>query len=91
LSARSTHRQFQAARPNALWVSDFTYVATWSGFVYVAFVIDRTPGASSAGGSRVRLMPTSCWTCWSVDGSWQFKDLSPVGALFSPPPPDAGT
>ncbi len=33
-------RQFQAARPNALWVSDFTYVATWQGFVYVAFVID---------------------------------------------------
>jgi len=33
-------RQFQAARPNALWVSDFTYVATWAGFVYVAFVID---------------------------------------------------
>jgi transposase InsO family protein len=28
------------ARPNALWVSDFTYVATWAGFVYVAFVID---------------------------------------------------
>ena len=26
--------------PNALWVSDFTYVATWAGFVYVAFVID---------------------------------------------------
>jgi len=34
------NRQFQAARPNALWVSDFTYVATWAGFVYVAFVID---------------------------------------------------
>lgn len=34
------NRQFQAARPNALWLSDFTYVATWSGFVYVAFVID---------------------------------------------------
>ena len=33
-------RQFQAARPNALWVSDFTYVATWAGFVYVAFIID---------------------------------------------------
>ena len=30
----------QAPRPNALWVSDFTYVATWAGFVYVAFVID---------------------------------------------------
>ena len=34
------NRQFKAARPNVLWVSDFTYVATWAGFVYVAFVID---------------------------------------------------
>ena len=34
------NRQFAADRPNRLWVSDFTYVATWSGFVYVAFVID---------------------------------------------------
>ena len=34
------NRQFQAERPNALWVSDFTYVSTWQGFVYVAFVID---------------------------------------------------
>jgi transposase InsO family protein len=34
------NRQFQAPCPNALWVSDFTYVATWAGFVYVAFVID---------------------------------------------------
>lgn len=34
------NRQFQATRPNALWVADFTYVATWTGFVYVAFVID---------------------------------------------------
>jgi putative transposase len=33
-------RQFSATRPNQLWVSDFTYVATWRGFVYVAFVID---------------------------------------------------
>jgi len=33
-------RQFVAARPNALWVADLTYVATWQGFVYVAFVID---------------------------------------------------
>lgn len=33
-------RDFQAPVPNRLWVSDFTYVATWSGFVYVAFVID---------------------------------------------------
>src|ERR1700742_4343135 len=33
-------RQFVAERPNQLWVADFTYVATWRGFVYVAFVID---------------------------------------------------
>ena len=33
-------RQFKATRPNQLWVADFTYVATWTGFVYVAFVID---------------------------------------------------
>ena len=52
------NRQFHASAPNRLWVSDFTYVSTWSGFVYVAFVIDayarrivgwrvsRTPHAS---------------------------------------------
>jgi transposase InsO family protein len=33
-------REFSATRPNQLWVADFTYVATWAGFVYVAFVID---------------------------------------------------
>ena len=33
-------RHFVVTRPNQLWVSDFTYVATWQGFVYVAFVID---------------------------------------------------
>ena len=33
-------RRFAATRPNQLWVADFTYVATWRGFVYVAFVID---------------------------------------------------
>jgi transposase InsO family protein len=33
-------RQFRAERPNQLWVADLTYVATWRGFAYVAFVID---------------------------------------------------
>ena len=33
-------RQFTATRPNQLWIADFTYVATWRGFVYVAFIID---------------------------------------------------
>ncbi len=34
------HRIFKADRPNQLWVSDFTYVSTWQGWLYVAFVID---------------------------------------------------
>jgi putative transposase len=34
------HRNFEATRPDQLWVADITYVATWAGFVYVAFVID---------------------------------------------------
>jgi transposase InsO family protein len=38
--ADHVNRQFHAPRPNVLWVSDFTYVSTWTGFVYVAFVID---------------------------------------------------
>jgi transposase InsO family protein len=38
--ADHVNRQFHAPRPNVLWVSDFTYVSTWAGFVYVAFVID---------------------------------------------------
>jgi len=33
-------RDFNATRPNELWVADLTYIATWSGFVYTAFVID---------------------------------------------------
>lgn len=34
------NRQFSAERPNQLWVSDFTYVSTWQGWLYVAFVVD---------------------------------------------------
>jgi transposase InsO family protein len=44
-------RQFVATRPNQLWVADFTYVATWRGFVYVALVIDVF--ARCIGGWRV--------------------------------------
>ena len=53
-------RQFTATRPNQLWVADFTYVATWRGFVYVAFVIDvfarRIVGLAGLGvaGDRLR-------------------------------------
>ena len=38
--ADRVNRQFTATRPNQLWVADITFVATWSGFVYVAFVVD---------------------------------------------------
>ena len=38
--ADRVNREFQVRRPNALWVSDLTYVATWRGFAYTAFVID---------------------------------------------------
>ena len=38
--ADKVNRQFRAPRPNVLWLSDFTYVATWQRFVYVAFVVD---------------------------------------------------
>jgi putative transposase len=41
-------RDFTAERPNQLWVSDLTYVATWGGFVYVAFVIDAYSRVSSS-------------------------------------------
>ncbi len=34
------NRQFKASRPNQPWVSDFTYISTWQGWLYVAFVID---------------------------------------------------
>ena len=61
------NRLFRTDRPNKLWVSDFTYVPTWSGTVYVAFVIDvfarpspwasdqwRHHGATSAGAPQLR-------------------------------------
>ena len=56
---------FHAPRPNALWVSDFTYVATWTGFIYVAFIIDAY--ARRIVGWRVSRTATraSCSMRWS--------------------------
>ena len=51
------NRQFKAPAPNILWVSDFTYVSTWAGFVYVAFVIDTY--ARRIVGWRVSRTPTA--------------------------------
>ncbi len=43
------NRHFFAPAPNMLWLSDFTYVAIWQGFVYVAFVIDALDQALRSG------------------------------------------
>jgi transposase InsO family protein len=43
------NREFSADRPNQLWVADITYVATWSGFVYVALVVVRQPAINCEG------------------------------------------
>ena len=52
------NRQFQPPRPHALWLADFTDVATWQGFVYVAFVIDGF-ARRSVGGRVSRAAETS--------------------------------
>jgi len=51
------NRQFTATRPNELWMADFTYVATWVGFVYVAFVVNVFA-------RRIIGWRTSSSTCW---------------------------
>ena len=53
------NREFQVSRPNALWVSDLTYVATWRGFAYTAFVID----------AYARRIPAFAGTGWRVSNS----------------------
>ena len=70
-------RQFVATRPNQLWVSDFTYVAIWGGFVYAAFVIDVF--ARRIVGWRVSppCARTSCSMRWT-------RRFTPAGALPSP-------
>ncbi len=78
------NRQFTAERPNQLWVSDFTYVPTWSGTVYVAFVIDvfARPSALRSDQWRLRLhfgwrVSTSMTTQFVLDALeqaiWQRK------------------
>jgi putative transposase len=59
-------RDFTATSPNQLWVADITYVATWEGFVYVAFSSSTcSPAASWGGGCRGPSGATWRWTRWS--------------------------
>jgi putative transposase len=55
-------RDFSAARPNQLWVADLTYVASWSGFVYVALVIDAFSRFIVGWQASRRCAPTWPWT-----------------------------
>ncbi|EIO28703.1 transposase [Escherichia coli PA40] len=59
------NRQFVAERPDQLWVADFTYVSTWQGFVYVAFIIDVFAGCIVGGESHRLWKRHSCWMHWS--------------------------
>jgi putative transposase len=56
---------FSATRPNQLWVSDLTYVATWRGFVSVAFVIDAHSRRIAGWGATTSLRTDSPSTRWS--------------------------
>ena len=58
------NRVFHAPAPDTLWLSDFTYVSTWSGFVWLSSSTP-TPAGSSAGASPGRHTPASCSTRWS--------------------------
>jgi putative transposase len=70
-------RDFAAPAPNRLWVCDFTYVATWLGFVYVAFVIDAF--ADRIVGWRVKTTKDTALVLDALDQAiWQ--RLSPAGA-----------
>lgn len=63
-------RDFRANRPNELWVVDFTYVPTWSGTVFTAFVTDVFSPGGSSGGAPPHRCPPSCLSTpsrWRVD------------------------
>ena len=77
------NRQFEATRPNQLWVADFTYVATWTGFVYVAFVVDvfarRIIGWRVARSMHAELvldaLEQAIWSRSGIDGVVHHSDL----------------
>jgi putative transposase len=52
------NRNFTAPAPNRVWVTDFTYVRTWAGFCYVAFIVDVFAQRSSPGMRRPRSRPS---------------------------------
>ena len=75
-------RDFTAVRPNQLWVADLTYVVTWSGFCYVAFIIDafsrRIVGWQASRSLRTDLaldaLEMAIWSRRDVDGVVHHSD-----------------
>lgn len=72
------NRQFHAPAPNMLWVSDFTYVSTWAGMVYVAFVIDVF--ARRIVGWRVSRNPTAAFVLDALEQA--LHDRKPTDSLI---------
>ena len=58
-------RNFVAPAPHRCWVADFAHISTWSGVVYVAFVVTLSPAGSSVGPPPCRRRPGSSWTPWT--------------------------
>ena len=75
------NRQFQAPAPNRLWVSDFAHVATWRGFVYVAFAIDTY--ARRIVGWRVSRSPTAGFVLDALEQAIHDRRPSKKGGLVA--------
>ena len=79
------NRQFRAERPNQLWIADFTYVSTWQGFVYVAFVVDVQPSVGSVGDSYDNAMAESIIDLFKTEvierQSWQNLEAVEMATL----------
>jgi transposase InsO family protein len=74
------NRQFQADRPNQLWVSDFTYVSTWQGWLYVAFVVDVF--ARRIVGWRVSTTMTTDFVLDALEQALHNRQPDPESALI---------
>jgi len=74
------NREFQADRPNQLWVSDFTYVSTWQGWLYVAFVVDVF--ARRIVGWRVSITMTTDFVLDALEQALYDRQPDPEDALI---------
>ncbi len=74
------NRKFRVSRPNALWVVDFTYVHTWAGFVYVAFVIDAY--ARRIVGWKVSMAPTASFVLDALEQAIHARRPGPEDGLI---------